>query len=232
MQVPGNDISGAKGDKPQRPDYWPARAQWPPTAGPIPAQPSGKSDRREALPPRIASGEGDLERLQGHGQLTLASGEVYEGDCSESRRVIEYTDGVYCGELAEEPRDSKENGGVWDGEGAMRHGQGRFATTAGSVPHGDEASGLAVRVLEGEWVRDRIIGNGSADGDLRRRQPKGRLEYSDGSLYYGEFVAAGGNGVLVRHGYGKQVSLDGTLAIGKWENDRTFSGQYIWNIYM
>ena len=220
MQVPGNDNMGAKGVKPQRPDYWPARTNWPPTAGPIPAQPSGKTDRREALPPRIASGEGDQERLQGHGKLTFASGEVYEGDCSESRRVIEHTDGIYCGEVAEEPRDRTKGGGLWDGDAPMRHGQGRLVTTAGAVPNGDEASRMVVRVLEGEWVRDQIIENGSSDRDLQRRQPKGRLEYSDGSFYYGEFVVAGGNGLLVRHGYGKQVSLDGTLHIGRWENDR------------
>lgn len=222
MQVPGNDVMGAKGDIPQRPDYW--RGAWPPTAGPIPAQPSGRTDRREALPPRIASGDGDQERLQGHGVLTLASGDLYEGHCSESQRVIEYTDGVYCGELAEEPRDSNSNGGLWDGKGAIRHGQGRFVTTHSTTVNetaGGRPSGSGVRVLEGQWVRDRIIGNGSSsDRDFHRQQPKGRLQYADGSLYYGEFVAAGGNGVLVRHGHGKQVSSDGSLHVGRWENDR------------
>ena len=237
MQVPGNDIMGAKGDKPQQPDYW--RGGWPPVAGPIPVQPSGRTDRREALPPRIASSEGDQERLEGHGRLTLASGEVYEGDCSESRRVIAFTDGVYFGEIAEESTSSTANGASWDGGGAMRHGQGRFVTTSSVAPNGgkgvfadDEtaiaavssqdrhASASAIRVMEGEWVRDRIIGHGSSERDFERRRPKGRLEYSDGSLYYGEFVAAGGNGVLVRHGRGRQMSVDGTLHVGRWDNDR------------
>lgn len=237
MQVPGNDITGAKGDNPQQPDYW--RGGWPPVAGPIPVQPSGRTDRREALPPRIASGEGDQERLQGHGRLTLASGKVYEGYCSESRRVIAFTDGVYFGEVAEESTSSTANGASWDGGGAMRHGRGRFVTTGsvvlndgkgvfaddetamGAVSSEDRhASASAVRVMEGEWVRDRMIGHRSSDRDVERRRPKGRLEYSDGSLYYGEFVAAGGNGVLVRHGRGRQMSVDGTLHVGRWENDR------------
>jgi len=68
------------------------------------------------------------------------------------------------------------------------------------------------------WSRDAI--SEARGEDLLRQLPKGRLEYPDGSLYYGEFLSGAGNGVLVRHGRGRQLALDGSIHVGRWENDR------------
>ena len=222
-EVPGRDATGQIGTKQQQPDSW--HAAWPPAAGPIPPAPDppGRPDlRRERKPPLVSSsGEGDQDRLYGHGQLSMASGASYEGFCSESRRAVEYADGVYCGEVAASGREdaTREDGG-WDGGGVIRQGHGSFASLGDTVRLNPKTNGIerVATVSEGYWAGDRETEDPGIGG--RPKLPKGRVEYSNGSLYHGEFLAGAGNGALLRHGVGRQVALDGTIHMGRWEYDR------------
>lgn len=153
----------------------------------------------------------------------MASGANYEGFCSESRRTVEYADGVYCGEVAASGREdaTREDGG-WDGGGVIRQGHGSFATLGDTVRLNPKTNGTerVATVSEGYWMGDRETDDNGAGAGRRPKLPKGRLEYPDGSLYHGEFLAGAGNGALLRHGVGRQLALDGTIHTGMWEYDR------------
>jgi len=188
-----------------------------PVAGPVPPSScvAAHEQRGAGGHLHIDSGEGDRVRLGGHGSLTLQSGALYEGACSERRRVVSFADGVYYGDVAQDGRSGLRSGA--GAAGLVRQGQGRF-TGGLAETLCDDGSVSRQRTVEGDWAADRLQ-DVRADATSQRR-PKGRLELTDGSLYYGEFLFAGGEGSMVRHGWGRQVTADGAVLTGLWEYDR------------
>jgi hypothetical protein len=133
-----------------QPEAW--VGAWPPQVGPIPVR---AAHRELQWRPR-RGGQQVREQLSGHGQRIYQSGDVYEGESSESAEVLVRNDGVYCGEVSMDGREP--------------HGYGRWAEL-GSEP------------ISGRWERGqrvRSVAEGQV-GLLAPRRPKGRMQYADGA---------------------------------------------------
>ena len=154
--------------------------------------------------------------LEGQGEMTYVMGHVYKGGWSNSKKngygVFTYCDGhVYAGEWVDD----------------CREGQGKMTYLPGTE---------LVESYEGSWKNDEKDGFGvyiyrKADGcvyegDWRknRRHGKGKLSFSDGSFYRGDFL------MELMHGYGIHVSADGSQYEGEWfENMRHGRGTVMAN---
>lgn len=140
----------------------------------------------------------DNGQFHGHGRLSFASGDVYEGEFSDGTRqgsgTYTWKDGrSYTGHFEQNARAgtgtmSFPNGDYYEGAFVQgkRQGYGRFLFADGAL-------------YEGSWHEGLYSG------------PQGTLVHSDGRVYTGAFVAG------VPHGPGKELAPDGKVTYeGEW----------------
>ena len=142
--------------------------------------------------------EGDLDKHgqpQGHGKMTYADGNVYEGNFKDGLAnglgKCEYADGaVYEGKF--------KNG--------QRHGRGKMTYADGDV-------------YEGEFENDERHGRGkmTANGDVyigpwnhNDRHGRGIMRYANGNAYAGNWL----NNAM--HGGGVMMYANGDVYVGPW----------------
>ena len=157
---------------------------------------------------------------------------------------LEFSNGVYEGEVADGKRAGKgkytwPDGEVYEGDYVddKRHGKGKYTYASGEVYEGDFVDGnfhgkgkytfASGNVYEGDFVNGRMTGKGKKtyttgdvyEGDFANGciTGKGRYTYAEGDVYEGDFV----DGKF--HGKGRYTDVNGDVCEGNFA-DGNFIG--------